>query len=136
AGAEVKKGHGFHLRLSKRFPPRYQLGRAHAILANSCLIPPTRRRFGHTLGVSITAPECDKFAGRGHTTIHCSLGAEAGYDHLRHWERSLAVREASERMAEDSRIAVPNSCMHQRDSSDGSAHSVFLSPAEARLRFG
>src|SRR5262249_47451803 len=53
--------HGFHLRLSKRFPPRYQLGRAHAILANSCLIPP-RRRFGHTLGVSIASPECDKFA--------------------------------------------------------------------------
>jgi hypothetical protein len=26
------------------------------------LIPPTRRRFGHTLGVSIAAPECDKFA--------------------------------------------------------------------------
>jgi hypothetical protein len=36
----------FHLRVSKKPPPPHWLGRARAIVASSCSIPPIRRRLG------------------------------------------------------------------------------------------
>src|SRR5262249_3115916 len=70
------------------------------------------------------------------TMMMIDCGAQSGYDHLRDRQRRLAVRQTPGGMAEGPRVAVPNSRSHQRDCADGSAHSILLPSADARLLYG